>query len=186
MSTYLEIASRYPDDARAPEARYEMAESMLKSKRQDRDVEARRMLTEVVQRYQSSAWAPRALMARAELETRQNLYERDEVLGGSAPAALVTYRNVTQQYQSAPAAALATWRLAEAYVSLKRFDLAAATYEALADDDERRDQASFAAGELYEKRLKDPARAAMAYGRVRSTSSRYAEAQKRLQKLRLQ
>jgi serine/threonine protein kinase len=184
MSTYLEIASRYPDDARAPEARYEMAESMLKSKRPDRDAEARRMLTDVVQRYHSSPWAPRALMARAELETRHDLYERDEVLGGSAPAALLTYRTVTQQYQSAPAAALAMWRLAEGYMSLKRFDLAAAAYEAIADDDERGDEASFAAGELYEKRLKAPARATIAYGRVRSTSSRYAEAQKRLQKLR--
>jgi serine/threonine protein kinase len=184
MSTYLEIASRYPDDARAPEARYEMAESMLKSKRPDRDAEARRMLTDVVQRYQASPWAPRALMARAELETRRDLYTRDEVLGGSAPAALVTYREVTQQYHAAPVAALATWRLAEGYASLKRFDLAAATYEALADDDERGDEACFAAGELYEKRLKDPSRAAVAYSRVRSTSSRYVEAQKRLQKLR--
>jgi TolA-binding protein len=184
MSTYLEIASRYPDDARAPEARYEMAESMLKSKRPDRDAEARHILTDVVRRYQSSPWAPRALMARAELETRHDLHQRDEVLGGSAPAALVTYREVVQQYRSAPAAALATWRLADAYLSLKRFDLAAATYETLADDDERRDEACFAAGELYEKRLKDPARAAISYSRVRSTSSRYAEAQKRLQKLR--
>ena len=161
-----------------------MAESMLKSKRPGHDAEARRMLTDVVQRYRSSPWAPRALMARAEVETRQNLYERDTVLGGSVPAALGTYREVVQQYQSAPAAALATWRLADAYVSLKRFDLAAATYDALADDDERGDEACFAAGELYEKRLKDPSRAMVAYGRVRSTSSRYAEAQKRLQKLR--
>jgi serine/threonine protein kinase/outer membrane protein assembly factor BamD (BamD/ComL family) len=184
MSTYLEIASRYPGDARAPEARYEMAEAMLKSKRPDRDAEASRMLTDVVQRYQSSPWAPHALMARAELETRHDLYERDDVLGGSVPAALVTYRKVMQQYQSAPAAALATWRLAEGYMALKRFDLAAAAYEALADDDQRGDEACFAAGELYEKRLKDPARATIAYGRVRSTSTRYAEAQKRLQKLR--
>jgi serine/threonine protein kinase len=184
MSTYLEIASRYPEDARAPEARYKMAESILKSRRPDRDAEARRMLTDVVQRYQSSPWAPRALMARAELETRHGFYERDDVVGQAVPAALVTYREVTQRYQSAPAAAQAMWRLAEGYTSLRRFDLAAATYEALADDDERSDEASFAAGELYEKRLKEPARAAIAYGRVRSTSTRYAEAQKRLQKLR--
>jgi hypothetical protein len=91
---------------------------------------------------------------------------------------------VTERYRSAPVAALATWRLAEGYVSLKRFDLASAAYETLAADDERGDEASFAAGELYEKRLKDPARATIAYGRVRSTSARYAEAQKRLLKLR--
>jgi tetratricopeptide (TPR) repeat protein len=123
-------------------------------------------------------------MARAELETRHDLYERDDALGRSVPAALATYREVTQRYPSAPAAALATWRLAEGYMSLKRFDLAALTYETLADDEDRRDEALFAAGELYERRLKDPARATIAYARVRSTSSRYAEAQKRLQKLR--
>jgi len=184
MSTYLEIASRYPKDVRAPEARYAMAESMLKSKRPDRDAEARRMLTDLVQRYPSSPWAPRALMARAELETRHDLYERDEALGRSVPAALMTYREVAQRYPSVPAAAPATWRLAEGYTSLKRFDLAAAAYETLADDEDRRDEASFAAGELYEKRLKDTARATIAYARVRSTSSRYAEAQRRLQKLR--
>src|SRR5262249_41363901 len=159
-------------DARAAEARYEMAESMVRSKRPDRDAEARRMLTDVVQRYPSSPWAPRALMARAELETRHDIYERDEVLGRSVPAALLTYREVTQKSPSVPAAALATWKLAEGYVTLKRFDLAAATYEALADEEDRRDEAWFAAGELYEKRLKDSARATMAYGRVRSTSSR--------------
>jgi serine/threonine protein kinase/outer membrane protein assembly factor BamD (BamD/ComL family) len=184
ISTYLEIASRYPKDARAAEARYEMAEAMARSRRPDRDAEAGRMLTDLVQRYPSSPWAPRALMARAELETRHDLYERDEALGRPVPAALTTYREVTKQYPSAPAAALAAWRLAEGYTSLKRFDLAAATYEALADDEDRRDEASFAAGELYERRLKDPARATIAYGRVRSTSSRYAEAQRRLQKLR--
>jgi serine/threonine protein kinase len=183
VSTYLEIASRYPKDARAPEARYEMAESMVRSKRPDRDAEACRILTDLVQRYQSSPWAPRALMARAELETRHDLYEHDDVLGRSAPAALATYREVTQQYHSTPAAAMATWKLAEGYASLKQFDLAAAAYEALAADEERRDEASFAAGELYEKRLKDSARAAIAYGRVRSPSSRYTEAQKRRQKL---
>jgi len=184
ISTYLEIASRYPKDPRAPEARYEMAEAMVRSKRPDRDAEARQMLSDLVQRYQSSPWAPRALMARAELETRHDLHERDEALGGSVPAALATYREVTQKYSSVPAAGLAAWRLAEGYTSLKRFDLAAATYDALAEDDERRDEASFAAGDLYEKRLKDPVHAAAAYGRVRSTSARYAEAQKRLQKLR--
>jgi len=183
MSTFLEIASRYPEDTRAPEARYEMAESMLKSKRPDRDAEARRMLTDVAQRYQASPWAPRALMARAELETRHDIYTRDEVLGRPAPAALITYREVIERYRSAPAAPLATWKLAEGYASLKRFDLAATTYETIADDDERGDEASFAAGELYEKRLKEPIRAGIAYGRVRSTSPRYAEAQKRLQKL---
>src|SRR5262249_10505164 len=184
ISTYLEIASRYPKDARAPEAGYEMAEAMVRSKRSDRDAEARQMLTALVRRCPSSPWAPRGLRARAELENRHGLYERDDRLGGAVPASLVTYREVTQQYSSVAAAGLAAWRLAEGYTPLKRFDLAAATYDALADDDERRDEASFAAGDLYEKRLKDPVRAALAYGRVRSTSSRYAEAQKRLQKLR--
>jgi serine/threonine protein kinase len=183
MSTYLEAATRYPDDARAPEAIYQMAESMLKSKRKDRDVEARRMLTKLADRYPVSSWAPLALMARAEIEARLNLYQLDERLGASVPAALVTYRQVADGYKTSPSAALAAWKLAHAYIAAKRFDLAAATFERLgAEDGEHRDAAWLAAGELYEKRLNDSARAQTAYAQVRPSSPIYRDAQKRLRK----
>jgi TolA-binding protein len=181
MSTYIEIANRFPDDARAPEALTRLAEWTLKSKRRDKDLDARRTLTDLVTKYPASSWAPRALLMRAGIEERQGGYQRDEVLGGSVPSAVVTYREIAERYASSEAAATALNKLARIYADTKRFEIAAATFQRLAalDSDDRYD-AWFAAGELYEKRLKDVTRAAAAYSRVLPSSPRYAEARRRI------
>ena len=49
MGTYIEIATRFPAEPRAAEALAMLAESMLKSKRRDKDQAARRTLTDIVQ-----------------------------------------------------------------------------------------------------------------------------------------
>jgi len=181
MSTYIEIANRFPDDARAPEALARLAEWTLKSKRRDREQDARRTLTDLVARYPRSPWAPRALLTRAAIEERQGEYQRDEVLGGSVPSAAVTYREITERYASSDAAETALNKLARIYVETKRFEMAAATFQTLASRDRNdRYDAWFAAGELYDKRLKDATRAAAAYARVLPSSPRYAEARKRI------
>ena len=87
MSTYIEIANRFPEDPRAAEALVGLAESTLTSKGRDKEQDARRTLTELVQKYPESAWAPRALVMRGDLEARQGAYQRDEILGGSVPTA---------------------------------------------------------------------------------------------------
>lgn len=181
MSTYIEIASRFPDDPRAAEALAKLAESTLKSKRRDKEQDARRTLTELVQKYPGSPWAPRALLMRGDIEARQGAYQRDETLGGSVPTAAVTYREVVERYESSDAAAGALNKLARIYADTKRFEIAGATFQELAmrDADDRYD-AWFAAGEIYEKRLKDNARARAAYLRVPQSSPHYAEARKRI------
>jgi TolA-binding protein/predicted Ser/Thr protein kinase len=181
MSTYIEIANRFPDDPRAAEALARLAESMLKSKRRDKEQDARRTLTELVQKYPGSPWAPRALLMRGDIEARQGAYQRDEILGGSIPTAAVTYREVVERYASSDAAAAALNQLARIYTDTKRFEIAAATFQELAtrDADDRYD-AWFAAGEIYGKRLKDNARAGAAYSRVLPSSPHYAEARKRI------
>jgi TolA-binding protein len=183
MGMYIEIANRFPDDARAPEALARLAEWTLKSKRRDKEQDARRTLTDLVTKYPRSPWAPRALLMRGGIEERQGSYQRDEMLGGSIPSAAVTYREIAERYASSDAAVAALNRLARIYTDTKRFELAAATFQALAlrgaDD---RDEAWFAAGELYDKRLKDAARAAAAYSSIRPSSPHYAEARKRMAK----
>ena len=47
MSTYIEIANRFPDDPRAAEALSRLAESTLKSNRPSKAQDARRTLTEL-------------------------------------------------------------------------------------------------------------------------------------------
>jgi len=181
MSTYIEIAHRFPEDSRAAEALVRLAEATLKSKRHDKEPDARKTLTEVVEKYPGSPWAPRALLMRGDLEARQGTFQRDEVFGGSVSTAALTYRTVVERYASSEAAAAALNKLARIYADSKRFDVAAATFQELGTrDTEDRFDAWFAAGEIYEKRLKDSARARTAYGRVLPSSPHYAEARKRI------
>jgi TolA-binding protein/predicted Ser/Thr protein kinase len=183
MSTYIEIANRFPEDPRAAEALSRLAEATLKSNHRDREFDAQRMLTELVQKYPASPWAPQALLRRGDLEARQKAYQRDNILGGSVPTAAITYREIVEKYASSDEAAPALNKLARIYTDAKRFEIAAATLQDLAmrDTDGRYD-AWFSAGEIYEKRLDDSARARAAYARVPPSSPHYADARKRIPK----
>ena len=48
MSTYVEISTRFPDDPRAPDAQLKLAQTVLKSKRADRERDALRTLNSLV------------------------------------------------------------------------------------------------------------------------------------------
>jgi TolA-binding protein len=149
-------------------------------------MEARALLGDVATEYPSSPWAPRALIARAELEERDGLQQRDNVLGMSVPAPLVTLRQVTQQYRASPERAAALWKLGQLYETVKRFDQAAETFVDLANQYPRTEyDAWFRAAKIYDKQLKDPHRARSTYQRVPQVSSHFDEAQKRLRKLNL-
>jgi len=183
MATYLDIVNRYHDHPRAPEALFMLAEDTLQSHRPTKEAEARRTLDEVVADYPDSSWAPRALMARAELEERQKSYQRDDVLATAVPSALVTYRQLASQYPRSSVHETALWKLGEAYSSVKRYDLAARTFSELATTyPATQFDAWFAAADLYDKRLHDDASAQAAYARVPSWSPRFRDAQKRLKR----
>jgi tetratricopeptide (TPR) repeat protein len=94
VATYLEIAHRFPHDARAPEAMFSMVRCLLRSKLRSKTIEARTLLGELATKYPGSSWAPRALIARGELEERDRLHQRDKILDASVPTQLVTYRQV--------------------------------------------------------------------------------------------
>ena len=130
----------------------------------------------------SSSFAPRALQWRAAFEDRQNQKANDATIGRQVPASVLTYRQLVERYPTSAAAEEALWKLANQYEDLKRFDLAA---QALSDLGTRfprtRYDAWWEAGELYEKRLKDSARAKEAYAKVPSSSRRYREAQRKTQ-----
>ena len=180
MSTYVEIATRFPDDTRAPEALLKLAQATLKSRRAHNQQDVLRTLDTLVDKYPNSLWAPRALLMRAEIETREGGFQRDETAGGSVPVAAVTYRRICERYAASDSAPTAMQRLAAIYVDSKRFDSAAAVLEQLAArDTDGRFDAWFAVAEIYDRRLKDPQRARAAYARVPPSSPHYADAQKR-------
>ena len=180
MSTYIAIATRFPKDPRAPEALTRLAQSTLTSRRPHSERDAIGTLSAVVEKYPQSAWAPRALLLRGELEARQKTYQRDETLGGSLPTAAATYRQIIEQYPSSDSAPVALDHLARLYADAKRFASAAETFEKLAAHDaDGRYDAWFAAAEIYDRRLKDYARAKAAYSRVPASSPHHAEAIRR-------
>jgi len=105
----------------------------------------------------------------------------DPELGTSVPVELQTYRTLVLQYPDAPAAEGAYEKLAGLYEDLRRFELAAGAWEGLATHfPQNRRDGWWRAGELYRDRVKDPARAQLAYGRVPAGSPRYKDAQERL------
>jgi TolA-binding protein len=181
MAAYNEVHNRHPHDPASAEALLRLADLVQLTKQPDRVKRARDYLTEVVTTFPNGPAAPRALGSRALMEEREKAKVTDPVLSRSVPAALLTFREIAEHYPTSPQAEGALWRLSEMYDDLKRYDLAA---QALVDlgthFPANRNDPWWAAGEIFEKRLKDPARARDAYSRVPSTSRRHADAQKKL------
>ncbi len=179
MATYLQIADRFQDHDRAPEALFRLAQATLQSRRRGKEEDARRVLTTLLQRYPGGPWLTRALMAKAEIEERRDIYEFDETLATMVPSALVTYRTVAARKGSPGEREDALWKLGQLYEQIKRYELAVEAYVALAEQfPATRHDAWMAAAKVYDRRLKDPALARAAYGRVPPTSPSYKDAQR--------
>jgi len=179
---YTEVKNRYPTNPVSAEALVRLADLVQQTKDSSRVQTARQYLTDAVTQFPDVAIAPQALSARAGLEDRENIKVTDTTLGRSVPAALVSYRQLSERYPTAGVSELALWKLASFYQDLKRYDLAV---EALGSLGTRfpatRYDAWWEAGELYDKRLKDKDKAKDAYAKVPSTSRRYKDAQKKAQ-----
>jgi TolA-binding protein len=147
----------------------------------DGDALARRTLGEILDRYPASVRALRALQMKMSIEDRMKLKEADAELRGTAPSSLLTLRKTARTSGTAPVAEFALWRLGQEYRDRKLYDLAAETFADLGTRfPETRYDAWFSAGELYEKQLKDAAKAREAYGKVPAGSPKYDAAQKKL------
>ena len=181
MATYVEMRSRHTGAPRA-EATYRLAELTLASRRDDKERAALDLLSQVIAGKPGAALAAQAIARKASVEQRLKTRVVDPVLATSVPAALVSYRTLVESYPKAAGAESAYHELAGMYEDLKRYELAARTLDALAANfPQNTRDASWRAGELYEKRLKNMAAARASYARVPPRSSRYRDAQKKLQ-----
>jgi TolA-binding protein len=181
---YVEFGTRYPGSPRAPEALYRLAELTAAAKTATATEDARRLFGEVATRYAFNArWAAPALWEKSVLEERLKVREFDKTLQTSVPSALVTLRTLTHRFANHPSAEDAWWKLADLYQGINRQVHAAEalTRMAAAFPNGRHD-AWFRAGDIYEKKVKDQERARAAYEQVPSSSPRYRDAQKRLDK----
>ncbi len=181
MAAFVELKQKYATSPEAAEGTFLYAGLVLQSRRDDRDAEARRLYAEIPQTHPSSPWAPRALARQAAMEDRVKTKVADAELGMSVPASLPTHRRLVQDYKNATEAEASLARLAEMYDDLRKYDLAAQSLFDLAQrfPANSRD-AAWRAGEIFEKRVKDPQRARESYALVPQGSSRYRDAQKKL------
>jgi TolA-binding protein len=184
MAAYADLRATYPRDPASADALLRMAGLVQQTKRPDRTKVARSYLDEIVANYSTTTAAPHALAQRAVIEERENAKVSDPVLQRVVPAALVSYRQLTEAYpQSVPAEA-AFIRLARYYDDMKRYDLQSQALTALGSHFPRTGHdAWWEAGEVFERRLRDVAKAKDAYSRVPTTSRRYRDAQKKLSEL---
>jgi outer membrane protein assembly factor BamD (BamD/ComL family)/predicted Ser/Thr protein kinase len=181
LAAYVEVRSRYRGSPEAAEAGVRYAQLLLRSNRPDRVRVARDTYAAVARDYPNTVWAPRALSSKADLEAREKLKESDTQAGGVVPAALVTWRDLAERHPDSPETESALWNLANGYEDLRRYEFAAQTFELLGTRFPKTGHdAWWKAGEIYDKRLRNPEAAKNAYGRVPATSRNYREAQKRI------
>jgi TolA-binding protein len=181
LGTYVEIQSRFRDNPKVAEAAFLQAKAVQAVGSKKSSEEARELFGDVAANYPSSPFAARALAAKAEIERALKLNMRDATLGTSVPAALVSYRDLTERFPGDTVSEKAWWELGQMYEDLKKWDLAARAYSELGVNfPKTRYDAWFQAGEIYERRLKDAEKAKSAYGMVPSSSPRYKDAQKKL------
>jgi len=186
MALYVELQRRYPDTEVAPQALLRVGQLTLRSDRPrgQREAAARSTFGEVASTYPTSRWALTALTQKASLEAERGMEQDDHTLGTRVPAALVTYRLLTELFPEAPEAADAFWALGDMYQDLDQPEYAIRALTELATRfPDNPHEAWFVIGELYEERLSDPAKARAAYAQVAQVSRRYDEAQKRMTRL---
>jgi serine/threonine protein kinase/TolA-binding protein len=183
IAAYEEVSRRNPTDARSATSRIRLAELLARSRRPNRDVLVRDVLAEVIRTYPKTSQALQALQMKIKIDSDRRQREMDPVLGVQVPAVLPTLRALTEQFPTSPAAMGAFNRLAELYDDLDQWPRAAQVLTELGNNFPNNPYDSwYRLGEIYERRLKDPARAAEAYGKVPPTSQKYRDAQRKLKR----
>ena len=182
ITAFTEVKNRYPTNPASAEALVHLATLVQQTKDPNRNKTAVDYLTQVALNFSNTSFGPQALAQRANIEERENMKVTDPTLGKTVPAALVSYRQLVERYPTAASSEVGYWKLASFYEDQKRFDLAV---DALSQLGTRfpatRLDAWWEAAELYDKKLKDKAKAAEAYGKVPSSSKHYKDAQKKAQ-----
>jgi TolA-binding protein len=183
MATYVELRNKFPTNAATAEGTFRLANLLAHTKRNDQQAAARDLLNKIPTEFPKTAWAPRALALKANLEERAKLKTVDPQLNATVPAALVSYRTLTARYPTADGVEPALWKMSDMYGDLKRYDLAAQALDEIARRFPKNSRdAAWHAGEMYENKVKNAEKARAAYGRVPPTSSHYKDAQKKLSK----
>jgi tetratricopeptide (TPR) repeat protein len=181
IAAHEEFVRRNPSDPRAAASLQRTVELIARSRRPNREAVARDLLSQVISNYPRTPLALQALLIRMKTDTDRRQRELDPVLGIQVPAALPTLRSLTEQFPTHPTSMMAFNRLASFYEDLDQYQRQAQALSDLGANFPNNPYDSwYRLGEVYERRLKDPARASEAYAKVPQSSSRYRDAQRKL------
>jgi TolA-binding protein len=182
MAAYVEFDKRFVGHARVPESRLNRAALMARDPQ--RYAQARALFGELAVEHAGTPLAKRALSAKMKLETTQaRRREIDPVLKAEAPPMMGTWRTFAEQFPDDLESVGPLNQLAIVYHDNDRWALEAEALDRLSRLGNNPFDVWFRLGEVYERRLKDPARARAAYTQVPASSPRYQDAQRRVKNL---
>ena len=183
MAAHVEFENRFGGDARLAESQVALADLTLKSRQPNREDAARAIYGRAAAAAPGTNTALRALQAKIGIEERRRLKERDASVGKDMPASLLTMRMLADQFPTSPHGMLALFRLGSGYADNDQWEMAARAWTDLANRyPDNPNDAWWLLGELYERRLRDNARAQAAYAQVPQSSKRYQDAQRKLRR----
>ena len=183
LAAYVEFESRYGRDRRVPDSKLRRAQILGRRQQPAAINQARALYTDVARDHAGTSYAQIALNSKLRLEVeRKNLREMDPVLKIEVPSAVVTMRQLIEQFPNTAQAGALRSQLAVRYADMDRWAEAAAVLRDVVERDPAAGDAWFRLGDIYERRLKDPAKAKEAYSKVPNGSPRYEEAQRRLRR----
>src|SRR5690606_2866456 len=178
MAAYLEFGRRFPTDSRAADGKLKRANLLARARQSERRDEAHTLFGEIARDHPGTPQARQALIAKRQYEmSRKQLRALDPILNVEVPAVMVTWRMIADQFPGEPETMLALNSLASAYEDMERYQTAAEVWEHMARQFPPNPmEVWWTLGELYHRRLKDPAKARQAWSNVPPESPRYRDA----------
>jgi len=182
MAAYVEFESRFGNDRRAADAKLRRSALLGRQRQPKSQALSWQLLNEVVRDYPGSPQSLAALQNKLRIESdNKDLRAIDPLTKQDGPALVATMRTLIEQFPDGPQSLAARIRLAQTLTQLNRHKEAADVLEELgARSPDAPNDLYFRLGEIYERRLNDPAKAKEAYAKVPAGSPRYNDAQKKL------
>jgi serine/threonine protein kinase/TolA-binding protein len=183
MAAYVEFEQRFGNDRRVADAKIRRSAILGRQRQPKAQALSLQLLNEVARDYPGSPQAQLALQTKLRIESdRRDLRAIDPVTKQEGPAVIATLRTIIEQFPDAPQALIARNRLALMLADMNRHKEAADVLEELAAKGGESVPVDlwWRVGEIYERRLNDPAKAKEAYAKVPPRSPRYNDAQRKL------
>ena len=185
LAAYADVRATYPKDPASADALLRMADLVQQTKQPDRTKLARSYLDQIVANFPTTNVAPRALAQRAADRGARGPegHRSGPAARGAGRAGVVSPVDRGVSAHRAGRRRVSS-RWPQYYDDLKRYDLEVQAWIGLGSYfPKTRHDPWWQAGEIYERRLRDIAKAKDAYARVPNTSRRYRDAQKKLTEL---